>query len=236
MENSRTVKLTDRKRTLIFLNLVVSGIASSTLSTAMMTALPSLVEYFGVSTAIGQWVTSGYSLAMGMVMPLTAFLITRFPTKKLYMTGIGSFIAGLLLSIFGGNFGIMMAGRVLQACGNGVLMAAAQVIILTVYPIEKKGTMMGTYGLATTAAPIIAPTIAGLMIDAFGWKSIFYLVLVIMAFSFIISGFVFEDVLEIQDKKFDSLSFIESVFALGELRLVLEISVVTAWSVCRPAW
>ena len=219
MENSRTVKLTDRKRTLIFLNLVVSGIASSTLSTAMTTALPSLVEYFGVSTAIGQWVTSGYSLAMGMVMPLTAFLITRFPTKKLYMTGIGSFIAGLLLSIFGGNFGIMMAGRVLQACGNGVLMAAAQVIILTVYPIEKKGTMMGTYGLATTAAPIIAPTIAGLMIDAFGWKSIFYLVLVIMAFSFIISGFVFEDVLEIQDKKFDSLSFIESVFAFGGITL-----------------
>ena len=56
-----------------------------------------LAAEFGVSTAVGQWVTSGYSLAMGMVMPLTAFLITRFPTKKLYMTGIGCFIAGILL-------------------------------------------------------------------------------------------------------------------------------------------
>lgn len=65
--------------------------------------------------------------------------------------------------------------------------------------------MMGTYGLATTAAPIIAPTIAGLMIDAFGWKSIFYLVLVIMVISFIISSIVFEDVLELQNKKFDFL-------------------------------
>ena len=46
----------------------------------------------------------------------------------------------------------MMVGRVIQACGNGILMTAAQVIILTVYPVEKKGTMMGTYGLATTAA------------------------------------------------------------------------------------
>lgn len=217
--NLEITQLTDRKRTLIFINLVVSGIASSTLSTAMTTALPNLIEYFGVSTSIGQWVTSGYSLAMGMVMPLTAFLITRFPTKKLYMVGIGSFIVGLLLSIFAGNFGFMMAGRILQACGNGVLMSAAQVVILTVYPAEKKGTMMGTYGLATTAAPIIAPTVAGLMIDAFGWKSIFYLVLVIMALSLIISGIVFEDVLEIQNKKFDVLSFIESIFAFGGITL-----------------
>ena len=218
MENNNAT-ITPQKRTLIFLCMVVSGIASSTLSTAMTTALPNLVEYFCVSTSIGQWATSGYSLAMGMVMPLTAFLITRFPTKKLYLTGIGSFIVGLLLSIFAGNFAFMMIGRILQACGNGILMSAAQVIILTVYPAEKKGTMMGTYGLATTAAPIIAPTIAGLMIDAFGWKSIFWLVLVIMCISFVISAFVFEDVLELQDKKFNVISFIESIFAFGGITL-----------------
>ena len=219
MDNNEISRLTDRKRTLIFINLVVSGIATSILSTAMTTALPKVVEYFGVSTSIGQWVTSGYSLAMGMIMPLTAFLITRLPTKKLYMTGIGCFIVGILLSIMGRNFALMMAGRVLQACGNGVLMSAAQVIILTVYPAERRGGMMGTYGLATTAAPIIAPTVAGLMIDAFGWKSIFYLVLVIMVISLIISAFVFENVLEIQDKKFDFISFAESIFAFGGITL-----------------
>lgn len=98
-------------------------------------------------------------------------------------------------------------------------MSAAQVVILTVYPTEKKGTMMGTYGLVTTAAPIVAPTIAGLMIDAFGWKSIFYLVLVIMSLSFIFSAVVFADVLEIQNKKFDFLSFVESIFAFGGITL-----------------
>lgn len=85
MGNNPMIQLTDRKRTFIFINLVISGIATSILATAMNTALPSLSDYFGVSTSIGQWVTSGYSLAMGMVVPLTAFLITRFPTKKLYM-------------------------------------------------------------------------------------------------------------------------------------------------------
>ncbi len=214
-----TVSITDKRRSLIFMNLIVSGIASSMLATAMTTALPNVVEYFQVTTDIGQWVTSGYSLAMGMVMPLTAFLITRFPTKRLYMTGIGCFIAGLLLSVFSANFVMMMTGRVLQACGNGVLLTSAQVIILTLYPAEKKGTMMGTYGLATTAAPTIAPTIAGLLIDAFGWKSIFYVVLVIMTASFVMSGLVFADVLEIQDKKFDVLSFVESIFAFGGVTL-----------------
>ena len=174
MGNKESVQISDGKRTMIFICLVVSGIASSTLSTAMTTALPNLVGYFGVSTSLGQWVTSGYSLAMGMIMPLTAFLITRFPTKRLYLSGIGIFILGLLLSIFSGNFGIMMVGRVLQACGNGILMAAAQVVILTVYPIEKKGTMMGTYGLATTAAPIIAPTCCG-TVDRCFWLEIYFL-------------------------------------------------------------
>ena len=219
MSSNKTEALNSKKRTMIFICLVVSGIASSMLSTAMTTALPNVVEYFGISTSVGQWITSGYSLAMGMIMPLTAFLITRFPTKKLYLVGIGGFILGLLVSIFAGNFGIMMAGRILQACGNGVLMTAAQVIILTVYPVDKKGTMMGTYGLATTAAPVVAPTIAGLMIDAFGWKSIFYVALVILAVSFVISCFVFEDVLELQDKKFDVVSFVESIVGFGGITL-----------------
>ncbi len=220
MENKhRQAEIKSGQRTMIFLCLVVSGIASSVLSTAMTTALPGVVEYFGISTSVGQWITSGHSLAMGMIMPLTAFLITRFPTKRLYLTGIGMFIIGLLVSIFAGNFAVMMVGRVLQACGNGVLMTAAQVVIMTIYPIQKRGTMMGTYGLATTAAPVVAPTIAGLMIDAFGWKSIFYVSLVIMILSFLISSIVFDDVLELQDKKFDVLSFVESIVAFGGITL-----------------
>lgn len=220
MENDHKKReIKDGQRAMIFLCLVVSGISSSVLSTAMTTALPGVVEYFGISTSVGQWITSGYSLAMGMIMPLTAFLITRFPTKRLYLTGIGAFIAGLLVSIFAGNFALMMVGRVLQACGNGVLMTAAQVVIMTIYPIKKRGTMMGTYGLATTAAPVVAPTIAGLMIDAFGWKSIFYVSLVIMILSFIISCIVFDDVLELQDKKFDVVSFVESIVAFGGVTL-----------------
>ena len=172
MTNNKAA-LTDRKRSLIFLNIVVSCIASSMLATALTTALPSIIADFSITVTMGQWLTSGYSLAMGIIMPLTAFLITRFPTKRLYLCGLALTIAGLVLCVVAPNFPFLMAARILQASGNGILSAMAQVIILSIYPPEKRGTAMGWYGLSIGAAPVIEPTLAGILVDSFGWRSIF---------------------------------------------------------------
>lgn len=212
-------KLSDKRRSLIFINIIISGIATSVLSTAMTTALPPVIAELGINVSTGQWLTSGYSLAMGIIMPLTAFLITKFPSKRLYLSGILCFILGEIICILSGSFGVMMVGRVLQACGNGVLLSMAQVVILSIYPPERKGSMMGWYGLAATAAPVIAPTIAGILVDAVGWRSIFSLTLIIMILSFIMAVIVFDDVLELQDKTFDAVSFIETIFAFGGITL-----------------
>ena len=126
-----------QRRTLIFINILITCIASSLLATALTTALPPIIEEFQISMATGQWLTSAYSMAMGIIMPLTAFLITRFPTKKLYLTGIICFTAGLCICSVASNFSLMMGGRILQACGNGVLTSMAQVILLTIYPDRK---------------------------------------------------------------------------------------------------
>lgn len=72
--------ITEKKRMLIFINIVISCIACSMLSTALTTALPPIIRDLGISVTTGQWLTSGYSLAI--TMPLTAFLINRFPAKK----------------------------------------------------------------------------------------------------------------------------------------------------------
>ena len=208
-----------RRRSLIFLNILIACIASSMLSTAMTTALLPISTDLGVSVTTGQWMTSGYSLAMGITMPLTAFLITRFPTKRLYLSGIGIFLVGLVISGFTSSFAVMMAGRVLQACGNGVLMSMAQVVLLTIYPDEQKGSIMGWYGLASGAAPVIAPTLAGVLVDWVGWRAIFYLALLIMALAFVFAVFVFDDVLQTCRKKFDALSFGISVLAFGGITL-----------------
>ncbi|MGN0163138.1 MAG: MDR family MFS transporter [Candidatus Ornithomonoglobus sp.] len=216
---SNSVTVTKRKRTLIFFNIVFACVATSMLATALTTALPDMIRDFNISVTTGQWLTSGYSLAMGIMMPLTAFLINRFPTRKLYLTAIIGFIVGLLLCIIAPNFAVLMCGRVLQACGNGILMSLAQVIILTIYPEEEKGTAMGWYGLSAGAAPVIAPTLAGLLVDSYGWKMIFYAAAAVMVISLVYALFTIDDVLDTRKKKFDILSFVISALAFGGITL-----------------
>lgn len=212
-------EISDRKRMLIFINIVISCIASSMLATALTTALPPIIEDLDISVMTGQWLTSGYSLAMAITMPLTAFLIDRFPTKRLYCAAMAIFLGGLIISAVSANFPLMMAGRLVQAAGNGMMTSMAQVIILTIFPADKKGSAMGWYGLSVGAAPVIAPTIAGMMVDIVGWRMIFIATAVLMAVSLVYAFIVFEDVLDTVKKKFDIYSFILSALAFGGITL-----------------
>ncbi|NMM97861.1 DHA2 family efflux MFS transporter permease subunit [Bifidobacterium olomucense] len=218
MSNVEQSLLSNRRRTFIFVNILLSCIATTIMATALTTALPPIVADLGITMQVGQWLTSGYSLAMGIVMPLTAFLITRFPTKPLYLAGAVLFIVGSLVCVVPVPFAVIMIGRVVQACGNGLLMSMAQVVLMTIYP-DNRGTIMGWYGLAVGVTPVIAPTLSGLMVDAFGWRSIFYLVIAVMAVSLIVACFVFGNVLKVSKRSFDVLSFTVSIVAFGGVTL-----------------
>lgn len=211
--------ITDKKRTLIFINVLITCIASSMLATALTTALPAINADLNIDVITGQWLTSGYSLAMGIIMPLTAFLITRFKTRKLYIASILIFILGLVICVTAPNFYVMMSGRILQASGNGILTSMAQVVLLSIYPPEKRGSIMGWYGLSVGASPVIAPTLAGILVDSCGWRMIFYVAIAIMIVSLFFALKVFDNVLDTAKKKFDVLSFVLSAFAFGGITL-----------------
>ena len=213
--------MTDCKRRIIFSNLLIISIASSFLSTALSTALPPIITEFGLNADSGQWINSIYSLVMGIIMPFSAFLITRFKTKRLYLSAIFLMILGLTLSSISRTFSIMMTGRVLQAVSSGITTAMAQVVILSIYPKEKRGSAMGWYGLVLGAAPIIAPTIGGVFIDTVGWRMIFVFTLILMVIGFIFTLFTFDNVLENEKKKFDLYSFILSALTFGGVTLGL---------------
>ena len=129
------------------------------------------------------------------------------------------FLGGLAVCIWATSFPAMMAGRILQACSNGITTSMAQVVLLTIYPPEKRGTIMGWYGLSVGAAPVIAPTIAGILVDTIGWRSIFVIAFVVLLASLILAVCIFDDVLETYVKKFDVASFALSVFAFGGITL-----------------
>lgn len=213
------MRTTNKKRRLIFSNIVISCIASSMLATALTTALPAMVKDLNITVATGQWMTSGYTLVTGIMMPLTAFLITRFSTRKLFLSSQFIFILGLALCAVAPNFFLIMAARLLQAVGCGVISAMSQVIILTIYPLEKRGSAMGWYGLSMGAAPVIAPTLAGMIVDIFNWRAIFYISIGIMLIALAQAFLVFDDLLETAKRRFDMFSFVLSIFAFGGVTL-----------------
>ncbi len=204
---------------MIFINVVVSCCAASILQTALNTALPSISADLQIDNTTVQWLVSGYSLAMGIVMPLTAFLIRRVKTKTLYIFGLCLFIAGLLIDIVAPNFAILLIGRVFQGCGNGILVSMTQVVILSIFPPHRQGTAMGWYGLAVSAMPAIAPTLGGVLVERISWRAIFILALVVLAAALIMALVVFDNVLETSKIRLDKLSFCLSIFAFGGITL-----------------
>lgn len=201
------MNISAKKRTGMFAAILISCIACSMLSTALNTALPQIMEEFSVNASTGQWLTSIYSLVMGIMTLATPFLMKRFRSRSLYLATLAVFMLGLLLDGLTTSFPVMMLGRVLQAAGNGIMVAQGQVMILTVYPKEHRGSIMGIYGLAVGTAPVFAPTVAGVIVDLCGWRMIFYFVFAIAAFSLVMAAVTFENVLENAMDKFDILSF-----------------------------
>lgn len=198
----------DLNRTGIFIVMLLSTVISSLLQTALSTLLPAIMAEFSISAAQAQWLSTAYSLVMGIIIPATAFLLRRFPTKKLYLAGLLLFLAGTLLCGVARSFPVMLAGRILQALSSGISLSMLQVVVLTIFPKHQQGTAMGIYGIAVSVAPAFAPTLAGILVEHFGWRLIFTGSAALYAVIFAVACFVMKDVLENEKLPFDLPSFL----------------------------
>jgi len=220
--------ITNKSRRMIFIVLMISSIIGALLQTALTTALPVIMNDLNISAATAQWLTSAYSLAMGIMVPATPFLLKRFKTKNLFLTGMGMYLIGLFLSATAFTFSALLLGRVVQALGNGILLAMTQVVLLTIFPPEKRGTAMGIYGLAVGAAPVLAPTITGLVIDIFNWRIIFWFALIMVALDIVLACFCMKNVLKNDRLSFDWPSLLFS--AAGYSGLVIGLGNLGTYS------
>ena len=200
---------------------MISSITGAILQTALTTALPSIINDLQISAATAQWLTSDYSLAMGIMVPATAFLMKRFKTKPLFISGLIFYLIGLLFAATAISFPTLLVGRIFQALGSGILTAMTQVVILTIYPKEQRGTTMGIYGLAIGAAPVLSPTITGIVIDYFDWRVIFWFTLVIVVFNLLLSSLVMKNVLDNEKMDFDFTSMLLSAIGFSGLLIGL---------------
>lgn len=144
----------------------------------LTSALPAIMNDMGVSATTVQWLTSGYSLTEAVVIPLAAFLMGRFDTRKLFLGGMTIFAVGSIVSAVAPVFGLLLLGRVLQACATGFVMPMVFSVILLIIPRERRGSAMGAIGLIIGFAPTIGPSLSGVLVDTVGWRSIFAIVAV----------------------------------------------------------
>lgn len=213
-----------KNRNKAFITMLVGCVLASLLQTALSTVLPVMMKEFRITASTAQWLTSAYSLVMGIMMPATAFLIRRFPTKKLFTAGMVIFLAGIILDAVVPTFSLILVGRLLQAAGNGIVLAVVQIVILTIYPVEKRGQIMGIYGLATVAAPVVAPMLAGIVVDHTSWRFIFAVAGVIAVAVLIAAQKTVRDYVENAKERFDirsmflcAIGFTGILISMGDL-------------------
>ncbi|HFQ2699427.1 TPA: DHA2 family efflux MFS transporter permease subunit [Staphylococcus aureus] len=142
--------------------------------TLLNVALPKINTEFNISASTGQWLMTGFMLVNGILIPITAYLFNKYSYRKLFLVALVLFTIGLLICAISMNFPIMMVGRVLQAIGAGVLMPLGSIVIITIYPPEKRGAAMGTMGIAMILAPAIGPTLSGYIVQNYHWNVMFY--------------------------------------------------------------
>ncbi|HET6171742.1 MAG TPA: DHA2 family efflux MFS transporter permease subunit [Gaiellales bacterium] len=144
-------------------------------ATIVNVAIPTLGHELHTSISAIQWVMTGYLLAFASVIPLTGWLTGRFGARRVWITALLAFMAGSVLAGSAWSIGSLIAFRVLQGLGGGLLMPVGQAILARAAGRERMGRVMSVVGVPMFLAPVFGPVIGGAIIDSASWRWIFFL-------------------------------------------------------------
>lgn len=215
-----------RKQILIVVILLSGTLLAVLNQTLLSPALPAIMADTQVDATTVQWLTSAYSLVEAVVIPLSAYLIGRFPTKKLFIFGMSIFAIGSFLAAIAPVFAVLLLGRMCQAVATGIAMPMVFTVILLIFPREKRGSAMGIVSLAIGFAPAIGPSISGLLVDSVGWRALFLLVCALAIVIVLFAIFLLESYGEFEPTSFDKPSVV--LCSLGLLSLLYGLSSITS--------
>ncbi|MDR7071647.1 DHA2 family efflux MFS transporter permease subunit [Fictibacillus barbaricus] len=183
--------------------------------TLLNVALSKIMNDFGITPSTAQWLTTGYLLVIGVLIPVTAFLIQRFTTRSLFLGAMTLFTVGTLVAAISPGIEVLIFGRLLQAAGTGLLFPLLTNVVFSIVPFEKRGSAMGTIGVVITFAPAIGPTLSGIIVEHFSWRVLFYGVLPIALIVIIFAYAKLKNVTETTNPKVDLFSLLLSTLGFG---------------------
>jgi EmrB/QacA subfamily drug resistance transporter len=158
------------------LAVLIVGMFMSVLDISIINvAIPTMQLDFGATTDQIQWVENGYSLALGVVVPVSAWMAAKFGPGRVYNLSLLGFAAGSALCGLAWDLNSIVAFRVLQALPGGVLPVVTLTILYKIVPPEKIGAAMGMYGLGIIVAPAVGPTLGGYLVEYVDWRLIFFI-------------------------------------------------------------
>lgn len=199
-------------------------------NTFLNIALPSIMKEFNVTPSTVQWVTTGYMLVNGVLVPTTAFLIQRFSTRNLFLSAMLLFTAGTVIGGFAPVFAVLLLGRMVQAAGAAIMMPLLMNVMLTSFPVEKRGGAMGIFGLVMIFAPAIGPTLSGWIIQHYSWPVLFHIISPISFLVLVVAFIKIKDKKETTPIKIDAFSIILSTLGFGGILYGFSTAGNNGWS------
>ena len=224
------IKVDKNTRTIIAAILLLADFISLASQTMIVTALPIVQQDLHIPLTAAQWLTTGYTLILGLTIPLFSTIYDKYTDRGIYLSTVGMFIVGTVIGCVATNFFWLLLARLTQAAAGGILMSLQMTTMISIYPIEKRGTVLGVTSLIISTAPAIGPTLAGFILEYLSWHWLFIIVLPFMVLCWIIGYFKLANYSSTKDVRFDYLSIITVLagtgLTLGSLT-VFESSIVS---------
>lgn len=200
---------------LLIIVMMIGSFVTILNQTILSTALPQIMGYFQITASTVQWLTTAFMLVNAIMIPLTALLLEKVSTRKLFMFSMLMFGVGTILCALSTSFEFLLIGRIVQAVGAGIIAPLINTSLLMVFPPEKRGSAMGMYGLVICFAPAVGPTLAGIIIDRWNWHYLFYILIPIIVLDIIFSAIFMKDVIPLKSPRIDFLSIVLSTAGFG---------------------
>ncbi len=204
-------------RVWLMITLMFGTFCTALTTNMLVTAYPTLMNHFDISSATVQWLTTGFLLVMGIMIPISAWLINNFSLRVIYLTALAFFLSGLIISYTASSFSLIFIGRLVQAIGVGITFPTIQTVLLVTFPADKRGTMMGLGGVVIGLAPALGPTVSGWILDNATWRDLFGMMIPPVILVLIFSLFFVRPVIPVKKSPIDLLAILLSTLGFGSL-------------------
>ena len=166
----------ERYRWLLLLSVMVGTMASIMSSTVVNVAIPDMSAHFALGQERAQWVTSGFMVATAVAMLTTPWLLARYGYRSTYVGAVLLLLVGGVVGGVASDYNLVLAARVIEGLAAGVVQPIPAVIILYAFLPHEQGRASGIFGMGVVLAPAIGPSVGGSLVDWWGWRSIFFMV------------------------------------------------------------